>query len=180
MFLELRAWSNDSLHASNFGTSHVTVWACTTQLFKLQIMVLRYHTPYPSITDFAFIKHDIECCCAYVSKHGCLAPCYTIVLMPSNTGNQSHNYKARCTKCWISSVTLVTSTGEIILFVDPCVKHFADERSTFTSPNYPSEYPSNIRCQWHFNVGRGTAVLKIQNLHLEGTYGDCTYDYLQV
>ena len=42
------------------------------------------------------------------------------------------------------------------------------DKGNITSPNYPSNYPTNTECSWHIKVELGMAIkLKIHHLDIE-------------
>ena len=67
---------------------------------------------------------------------------------------------------------------DIILFLDVCGKKLQASSSsqTFTSPNWPSNYPSYSNCSWEIVADNGARLeLVIKSADLESPY-----DYIQV
>lgn len=53
-------------------------------------------------------------------------------------------------------------------------------QGSFSSPNYPDPYPSNILCRWHIQVKEGMAIqLKVGVLDIESS-ASCLYDRLEI
>ena len=58
--------------------------------------------------------------------------------------------------------------------------NFTDLQGNFTSPNYPNNYPHNLKCTWIITVPSGYYVyLYFHHFNLEGGY-NCPYDYVEV
>ena len=50
-----------------------------------------------------------------------------------------------------------------------CSEDFFDDKGTFTSPNYPEDYPNNAYCLWRIRVSSGMKIqLTFQDFALEG------------
>ncbi|XP_036403057.1 deleted in malignant brain tumors 1 protein [Megalops cyprinoides] len=60
-----------------------------------------------------------------------------------------------------------------------CGGNLTDSRGRFTSPNYPYNYPNNVRCEWKIQArGDKTVYLHFLDFNLEG--GSCNYDSVSV
>ena len=54
------------------------------------------------------------------------------------------------------------------------------EGGFFTTPNYPSPYPTNTTCVWTIVTAPGDTIeLKFEEFHLENS-GDCLFDYVDI
>ncbi|XP_078660107.1 ovochymase-like [Branchiostoma floridae x Branchiostoma belcheri] len=69
------------------------------------------------------------------------------------------------------TVTPVGSCGDIVLTGDS---------GTFTSPNYPSQYPNLAQCSWKISVTPGKLVqINFSSMDIE-ELGGCSFDYITV
>lgn len=57
-----------------------------------------------------------------------------------------------------------------------------DPSGTISSPGYPDKYPPNADCSWTIESTKDSehVYITLTLIMIEGPYGQCQYDYLQV
>lgn len=67
-----------------------------------------------------------------------------------------------------------------IFLISACGGDMVTPVGSFTSPNYPGQYPHSRTCEWKIKVQRGRKVsLKFDNFNLE-PHRNCQFDYIEV
>ncbi|XP_072255053.1 embryonic protein UVS.2-like [Pyxicephalus adspersus] len=61
----------------------------------------------------------------------------------------------------------------------PCSTLLNGESGTFTSNNFPSQYPNNMSCTWLIRVPRGQAALTFNYINIQET-DECVSDYIRI
>ncbi|XP_005856789.1 PREDICTED: cubilin, partial [Myotis brandtii] len=63
-----------------------------------------------------------------------------------------------------------------------CLKDYTEESGTFTSPNFPNNYPNNWQCIYRITVGTSQQIaLHFTNFSLEENYGaECLGDFVEI
>ncbi|XP_036131390.1 cubilin [Molossus molossus] len=63
-----------------------------------------------------------------------------------------------------------------------CLEDYTEESGTFTSPNFPSNYPNNWKCVYRITVGTSQQIaLHFTNFSLEGAIGgECIGDFVEI
>uniref|UniRef100_A0A914DQL4 Metalloendopeptidase n=1 Tax=Acrobeloides nanus TaxID=290746 RepID=A0A914DQL4_9BILA len=62
-----------------------------------------------------------------------------------------------------------------------CGGIFTADSANFSSPNFPSNYSSNLRCMWEIAVDEYHQIfLEIPHLEIEGMKSECAYDFLHI
>ena len=61
-----------------------------------------------------------------------------------------------------------------------CSNTINEETNEITSPNFPLEYPNDVRCAWKIIVQQGYLIeLNIIELNIESENDECIYDWLE-
>ncbi|XP_066022016.1 deleted in malignant brain tumors 1 protein-like isoform X2 [Pocillopora verrucosa] len=82
-----------------------------------------------------------------------------------------------------SPATSISSTASAMLPALPgsCLYNLGGQYGYFHSPNYPSNYDHQLYCVWVITVPNGYYIyLRFDHFHLEGGFGSCPYDYVQI